>query len=610
MSPKISSALRSTHTWLGGLGLIVFSLVLITSLGAGLVFADGSPFTEQWTAATSAFFNFLPQGGSTITSNVADAGASDGKIVDLTLPAFAASSPNGGPNLQSSVLYGFGTYEGRFKTADCSMQPNTGAISGFFNYMNDGTDQDGDGIKDNIEIDFEWLCAEPNAFWMTMWTDFQESPLAMRRVYREVDLATGQIRRTCYSEGYGACTQDLTGSPTEGSPSTIAALPGYNSATAYYTFGFTWLSNRTTWYYYHPSTGQKIILWDYQGPTVRIPQRSAYYMMNLWHTNNWSPTGMPGAVEQPNSARHLKVDWVTYGIGAPPPTNTPCPSCPTPTKTFTPPPTPNCFSQWVSTTVYPTGSKVTRNGVNYQANYQTIGEDPVLHNSPPGGGQPWWNIGACGGGGPTNTPTNTPTKTNTPVGPTNTPTNTSVPTNTPTRTNTPVGPTNTPTNTSAAPTNTPTRTNTPTGSGTNLALGKIATGASLLNPAFITDGDKSNSNNFGGLDFGVRSIVIDLGQNYSLTKVNVWHYFADARTYHDVIVQVSTVSNFSPLTTVFNNDTNNSAGQGTGTNAEYAESSAGKTITFGAVTARYVRLWSNGSTANTYNHYVEVEIYQ
>jgi hypothetical protein len=474
--------------------------------------------------------------------------------------------------------------------------------------LNDGTDQDGDGIKDNIEIDFEWLCAEPGAFWITMWTDFQESPLAMRRVYREIDLKNGVIRRTCYSEGYGACTTDLTGSATEGSPSTVAALSGYNSSTAYYTYGFTWLANRTTWYYYHPSTGQKIILWDYQGPTNRIPQRPAYYMFNLWHTNNWSPTNMGGAVEQPNSARTTKIDWATFGVGAPPPSNTPCAGCPTPTNTPPATATPNCFQQWVSTTVYPTGSKVTRFGQNYQANYQTLGEDPALHSGGPGSGQPWLTLGACSGG--TVVPTNTPTRTNTPTGPTNTPTNTLVPTNTPTRTNTPVGPTNTPTNTSSAPTNTPTRTNTPTSGGTNVALGKPATGASLVNPAFVTDGDKSNSNNFGGLDLGVRSIVIDLGQNFNLTKVNVWHYFADARTYHDVIVQLSTVSDFSTKTTVFNNDTNNSAGQGTGSQAEYAESSAGKTITFSAVSARYIRLWSNGSTANVYNHYVEVEAYQ
>jgi beta-glucanase (GH16 family) len=310
MSAKISSALRSTATWLGGLGLIVTSVVTIIALGAGLVSAAPA-FTEQWTGATSPYFNFLLNGGSTITSNVADAAASDGKIVDLTLPAFPNAGPSGGPNLQSPILYGFGTYEARIKTVDCSMQPNSGVITGFFTYLNDGTDQDGDGVKDNSEIDFEWLCAEPNVVWLTMWTDFQESPLAMRRVYRELDIATGTIRRTCYSEGYGACTQDLTGSSTEGQPATIAGLSGYNSSAAYYTYGFTWATNRMTWYMYHPSTGAKIILWDYQGPTTRITQRSAYYMFNAWHTNNWSPTNMPGAFEQPNSDRQVNIVCVT-----------------------------------------------------------------------------------------------------------------------------------------------------------------------------------------------------------------------------------------------------------------------------------------------------------
>jgi len=611
--PPRRGSLRSATAWLGIMATALISIVTAVSLQTGLIFAAPA-FTEQWTGSTSPYFNFVLNGGSSITSNVADAAASDGKIVQLTLPAFPNSSPNGGPNLQSPILYGFGTFEARMKTVDCSMQPNSGIVNGFFTYLNDGTDQNGNGIKDNSEIDFEWLCAEPNAFWMTMWTDFQDSPLAMKRVYREVDLATGTIRRTCYSEGYGVCTQDLTGSSTEGQPATLTPLTGYNSATAYYTYGFTWLTNRMTWYMYNPSNGQKIILWDYQGPTTRITQRPAAYMFNTWYTTNWSPTGMPNAIEQPNSARYMNIDWATYGVGVPPPTSTPCPSCPTPTNTPPPTATPNCYPQWVSTTSYPTGSLVTRNGNNYQANYQTIGEDPAIHSGGPGSGQPWLTLGACGGATATNTPTGptaTPTKTNTPVPPTNTPTRTNTPgaTATPTKTNTPVPPTNTPTktNTPTGATATPTKTSTP---GANLALGKTFTGNTLVNAAYITDGDKSNANNYGGQDQGLQNIVVDLGQNYTLSKVNVWHYYTDGRTYHDVIVQVSTVSDFSTKTTVFNNDTNNSAGQGTGTNAEYAETSGGKTITFTPVSARYVRLWSNGSTANVYNHYVEVEIYQ
>jgi len=75
-------------------------------------------------------------------------------------------------------------------------------------------------------------------------------------------------------------------------------------------------------------------------------------------------------------------------------------------------------------------------------------------------------------------------------------------------------------------------------------------------------------------------------------------------------VQVSNDATYaSGVTTVFSNDTNNSAGQGIGGNAEYAETSLGKDIAFPAVSARYVRLWTNGSTANVDNHYVEVEVF-
>ena len=63
------------------------------------------------------------------------------------------------------------------------------------------------------------------------------------------------------------------------------------------------------------------------------------------------------------------------------------------------------------------------------------------------------------------------------------------------------------------------------------------------------------------------------------------------------------------MTTVFNNDTNNSAGRGTGTDSEYAETSAGLDIGFSGVNARYVRFYSNGSNMNSNNHYVEIEVY-
>ncbi len=149
-------------------------------------------------------------------------------------------------------------------------------------------------------------------------------------------------------------------------------------------------------------------------------------------------------------------------------------------------------------------------------------------------------------------------------------------------------------------------------SGTNVAYQKTVTaeaGVWMANPQYATDGIL-NTSYYTNLGSGPVYIVIDLGQNYQLGELRFWHYYADGRTYHDVIAQLSQYSNFSSLTTVFNNDTNNSAGQGTGSNSEYAESSAGKDVALSTpVTARYLRLWTNGSTVNAFNHCVEVQAF-
>jgi hypothetical protein len=153
------------------------------------------------------------------------------------------------------------------------------------------------------------------------------------------------------------------------------------------------------------------------------------------------------------------------------------------------------------------------------------------------------------------------------------------------------------------------------GAGNNLARGLTPVSSSSPSPygtgtlASIADGDKTSSN-YTDLGTGVVWTRLDLGQTYALNQVNLWHYFADGRSYHGVVVQVSTTPDFSSgVTTVFNNDAANAAGQGAGRDAEYAETASGKSISFGAVSARYVRVWSNGNTVNGGNHYVEVEVY-
>jgi hypothetical protein len=127
-------------------------------------------------------------------------------------------------------------------------------------------------------------------------------------------------------------------------------------------------------------------------------------------------------------------------------------------------------------------------------------------------------------------------------------------------------------------------------------------------PSKLTNGNLT-SGDYTDMGNGAAHAVIDLGTTMTLNKIMMWHYFSDSRKYHDVIVQISNDADFSSYTNVFNNDTNNSAGQGIGADAEYTETSAGKTISFSPVSGRYVRFWLNGNTINNSNQFVELEVY-
>ncbi len=128
---------------------------------------------------------------------------------------------------------------------------------------------------------------------------------------------------------------------------------------------------------------------------------------------------------------------------------------------------------------------------------------------------------------------------------------------------------------------------------------------------FVTDGDKKgNDGTF--VEFGpeLQWVQIDLGASATLHAIVVWHFHAQARVYHDVIVQVSDDPEFKTgVRTVFNNDHDNSAKLGAGKDQAYIETYEGKLIEAGGVKSRYVRLYSNGNTTDELNHCVEVEVY-
>ena len=124
--------------------------------------------------------------------------------------------------------------------------------------------------------------------------------------------------------------------------------------------------------------------------------------------------------------------------------------------------------------------------------------------------------------------------------------------------------------------------------------------------AKITNGDFNSWCDMGTVS--PCSVMIDLGDIKTLNKVKVWGLFHKNRAYHDRIVQIS--ENGTDWFTIFNNDVDNSAGQGAGTDGEYIESAEGRSFTIPNFNGQYVRVWSAADTLSGNAAFVEIEVYE
>ena len=127
----------------------------------------------------------------------------------------------------------------------------------------------------------------------------------------------------------------------------------------------------------------------------------------------------------------------------------------------------------------------------------------------------------------------------------------------------------------------------------------------------VDDGDKAgDEGSWVELGPGKQWVQIDLAKKANIYAVLVWHFHSQARVYRDVVVQVSDDPTFkSGVATIFNNDFHGDLGLGAGKDLNYIETYQGKLIDAKGVSGRYVRLYSNGNTANKLNHYIEVEVW-
>jgi hypothetical protein len=127
----------------------------------------------------------------------------------------------------------------------------------------------------------------------------------------------------------------------------------------------------------------------------------------------------------------------------------------------------------------------------------------------------------------------------------------------------------------------------------------------------LIDGDKEASEtSIVLLRKGTQWVQMDLGKEADIFAVVIWHAHATAKVYHDIIVQVSDDPEFKKdVKAVFNNDQDNTSGQGAGTDREYFETRYGKRINAKGVRGRFVRFYSKGSTESALNEYTELEVY-
>lgn len=148
-----------------------------------------------------------------------------------------------------------------------------------------------------------------------------------------------------------------------------------------------------------------------------------------------------------------------------------------------------------------------------------------------------------------------------------------------------------------------------------LSVGKPVTASDDLpivgELSYVTDGDKDAGEGFYvELIDGLQWVQVDLEASHLIDAVWVWHYHSQRRAYHDVIIQVSDDPNFvTGVTTLFNNDHDESAQLGKGSDTPYVENHFGKLVNGKGQQGRYVRLYQNGNTSNELNHYTEVEVF-
>ena len=130
--------------------------------------------------------------------------------------------------------------------------------------------------------------------------------------------------------------------------------------------------------------------------------------------------------------------------------------------------------------------------------------------------------------------------------------------------------------------------------------------------ASVTDGRKGPPGEGYWVELapGLQWVQVDLGRTCDVYAVSLWPAQMIPESYRCVIVHLSDdPESQRGVTTVFNNDRENAAGLGRGTDRRFVADWRGKLIDAKGARGRYVRIYSNGSDKRRENQWGEIEVH-
>lgn len=148
----------------------------------------------------------------------------------------------------------------------------------------------------------------------------------------------------------------------------------------------------------------------------------------------------------------------------------------------------------------------------------------------------------------------------------------------------------------------------------NVALNKpVTASAQVITGELkqITDGDKEAfDDQVVEMKKGLQYVQVDLQDEFRIYAIAIWNDHRYVQTYNRVIMQVADDAEFTKnVRTLYNNDFENKANLGVGTDRQYFEGKYGRAINGKGEKARYVRWYTNGSNLSALNNRQEIEVY-